>query len=163
MSRCLLGEAVRYDGGSRHVPWITEVLSHHCRLLPLCPEVEAGFGVPRPPIRLVGDQERIEVQLVEDPSAYRTDQLSAAIGRLLPVVEQLDGLILKARSPSCGVHDTPLFDTAGESTPGAGLFTRACLSCKPQLVIVDEQALVSEAGRVGFLLQLFRRHHFPTL
>jgi uncharacterized protein YbbK (DUF523 family) len=164
VSRCLLGEAVRYDGGSCHTPWITDVLSLHCRLIPLCPEVEAGFGVPRPPIRLIRHRGGVEVERVGNSGEFHTIELTSAIERLLSEVEQLDGLILKARSPSCGVGDTPLFDADGETmTLGAGLFTRRCLQRQPRLVIVDEQALASEGGRTGFLLQVLKRHHFPTL
>jgi len=41
ISSCLLGEEVRYDGGHQKVP--------------VCPEMEVGMGVPREPVRLVGD------------------------------------------------------------------------------------------------------------
>lgn len=157
ISSCLLGEPVRYDGQARPVSWIIDILSQHCEFLPICPEMEAGFGVPRPPIRLQQKRGVLSVVLVGDPSEERTEKLEAACKSVLAGIQHADGLILKARSPSCGVKDAPVFDEAGtESASGAGLFTRICLEARPGFPVIDEQGLASEAGRVGFLIQVFR-------
>lgn len=157
ISRCLLGEPVRYDGQARPVSWIIDILSQHCEFLPICPELEAGFGVPRPCIRLQKKGGAVSVVLAEHPVEEKTKELEAACERLLAEIQDADGLIVKARSPSCGVDDTPVYDEAGvESGVGAGIFTRMCLAARPGFPVVDEQALVSEAGRVGFLIQVFR-------
>lgn len=98
VSRCLMGDRVRYDGGHKADPRIA-ALARITTVIPVCPEVEAGLGVPRPPIDLVGDR-------IVDRAADRdvTDRLDAAIdarlGRPRP-----DAFIGKARSPSCG-HGT---------------------------------------------------------
>ena len=55
ISSCLLGEEVRYDGGHQKDAYITGVLARHFTWVPVCPELEVGMGVPREPIRLVGD------------------------------------------------------------------------------------------------------------
>src|SRR4029077_8816398 len=55
ISSCLLGGEVRYDGGDQKDPYITSVLARHFTWVPVCPELEVGMGVPREPIRLVGD------------------------------------------------------------------------------------------------------------
>jgi uncharacterized protein YbbK (DUF523 family) len=157
ISRCLLGEPVRYDGEARPVSWIIEILSQHCEFLPICPEMEAGFGVPRPPIRLEQQGNGVSVVLVDDPQENRTEALEAACERVLSGTLNADGLILKARSPSCGVVDTPVFNQAGvELSQGAGVFTRMCLAQRPGFPVIDDQQLASEAGRIGFLIQVFR-------
>jgi len=51
VSACLLGENVRYDGGHKYDPYVAEELAAHCELVPLCPEMEAGMGVPREPVQ----------------------------------------------------------------------------------------------------------------
>ena len=58
ISRCLLGEEVRFDGGHKQDRFLTDVLGRHVQWVPVCPEVEAGFGTPREAMRLVGDAER---------------------------------------------------------------------------------------------------------
>ena len=55
VSACLLGQTVRYDGGDRRDPFLSETLGPFVEWVPVCPEVEIGLGVPRDTIRLVGD------------------------------------------------------------------------------------------------------------
>jgi hypothetical protein len=38
VSRCLLGERVRYDGGDKALPWLRSVPSTLLRVIPICPE-----------------------------------------------------------------------------------------------------------------------------
>src|SRR4051794_29516785 len=53
VSACLLGEPVRYDAGHKRDTFLTDVLGRHVEWVEVCPEVEAGFGTPREPMRLV--------------------------------------------------------------------------------------------------------------
>src|SRR5438105_1154407 len=55
ISACLLGQAVRWDGGHKRDPFLAETLGRFVEWVPVCPEVELGLGVPREPIRLEGD------------------------------------------------------------------------------------------------------------
>jgi len=55
VSRCLLGEPVRYDGGHARDRYLTDTLSEYVEFVPVCPEVECGFPTPRETFRLVGD------------------------------------------------------------------------------------------------------------
>ena len=41
---CLLGEAVRYDGGHKRDRYLTDVLGRYVEWVPVCPEVEVGHG-----------------------------------------------------------------------------------------------------------------------
>ena len=54
ISRCLLGECVRYDGRHKLDPYLRDQLGRLVEWVPVCPEVECGLPVPREPIRLVG-------------------------------------------------------------------------------------------------------------
>ena len=55
VSACLLGTKVRYDGGHRLDPFIVNTLGNYVQFVPVCPEVACGLGIPREPLRLVGD------------------------------------------------------------------------------------------------------------
>ena len=46
ISACLMGEQVRYNGGHQRDNFVMDVLAQHVELVPVCPEVEAGMGVP---------------------------------------------------------------------------------------------------------------------
>ena len=158
VSRCLLGDPVRYNGESRRSRWVADVLSLHCDFVPICPEVEAGLGVPRPALRLVGSPNQLRAVGVADAQLDVTDQLRSYFKQLEPRLQGVCGMILKARSPSCGVSDTPVFTPADERLEeGAGLFTRAVLQAFPGMPVIDETGLESESGRIGFLIQIFRR------
>ncbi len=157
VSRCLLGDAVRYDGGSRPFPWLTEVLSVHCDLLPICPEVEAGLEVPRPPVRLVETAGALRALGVDDPTLDVSAAIERSSAARVAELERVDGLILKARSPSCGLQDVPRYDPAGRETGrGPGLFSRAAVAAWPALPAADEGVLATEVARVAFLLRVFR-------
>src|SRR5688572_7508205 len=53
ISRCLLGDEVRYDGGHKRDPFLVSTFGRFVEWVPVCPEVEAGMGTPREPIHLV--------------------------------------------------------------------------------------------------------------
>jgi uncharacterized protein YbbK (DUF523 family) len=57
ISSCLLGNKVRWNAGHKHDWYLTGTLGQFVEYVPVCPEVEAGFGVPRESFRLVGDPE----------------------------------------------------------------------------------------------------------
>ncbi|MDW7758815.1 MAG: DUF523 domain-containing protein, partial [Desulfuromonadales bacterium] len=55
ISSCLLGEKVRFDGGHKRDPFLTDSLGAYVEYVPVCPEVEVGLSIPREALRLVGD------------------------------------------------------------------------------------------------------------
>ena len=54
ISSCLLGNMVRWNAGHNLDRFLTNTLGQFVEYAPVCPEVEAGFGIPREPLRLVG-------------------------------------------------------------------------------------------------------------
>ena len=78
---CLLGERVRYDGGHKRHRYVTEVLARYFHLVPICPEVELGMGIPRETLRLVrdGDEIRMLAGGVVSSSALRCSMAGRAI------------------------------------------------------------------------------------
>jgi uncharacterized protein YbbK (DUF523 family) len=65
VSSCLLGEEVRFDKGHKHSRFVTDVLGAHVEFVSVCPEVEAGLGLPRPAMRLIREGEVIRVREVQ--------------------------------------------------------------------------------------------------
>jgi uncharacterized protein YbbK (DUF523 family) len=164
VSACLLGDAVRYDGGHKRDPILTIVLGPLVEWVSVCPEVEAGMGVPREPIQLVDEGGRIRLRAVRSGIDH-TDSMSAFVDAKLTALaaEHLSGYILKADSPSCGLSQVPVVRPGGASTPtGVGLFAQALLERFPELPIEDERRLADPAIRDAFLDRVFayaqRRH-----
>jgi len=141
VSRCLLGEAVRYDGGHR-ASEAAAALAAVFEVVPACPEAEAGLGVPRPPVQRVAGDGGVRVRGVEDPALDVTAALEAFGAGFVQRQAPVHGMVGKARSPSCAAGDSPLFDGAGQVLEeGAGVFAAALRRAWPGLPVVDEAGL----------------------
>ncbi len=159
VSRCLLGEPVRYDGAAKPHPQVLQTLAQNCELVGLCPELEAGLGVPRPPVQLIEDGQRLRALGRDDPELDVSGVLQGSFERLLPVLRHCAGVVLKSRSPSCGVTSTPVFDAAGRLLRhDSGLFARALHRHLPELPLIEESGLDAAASRRRFLHQVRQRH-----
>jgi uncharacterized protein YbbK (DUF523 family)/uncharacterized protein YbgA (DUF1722 family) len=156
VSRCLDLEPCRYNGAVIETPLVRR-LEGVMDLVPVCPEVELGLGVPRPPIRLV---RRAGGTALLQPATGRdlTREMAAFAGRYLDALPEVDGFLLKARSPSCGVHGVKVFpDVATEAPDGRepGMFARAVLSRFPHLPVEHEGRLSNPRLLDHFLSRLF--------
>lgn len=151
VSRCLLGEAVRYDGRDKHQPAL-DALAGCFEVVPFCPELAAGLGVPRPPIDLVGAAGAARV-VDRAAGVDVTAPLAAAVARFVAGAGPIDGAILKANSPSCGVGSARRYAAIDEPAPVArvdGLFAAALAELAPAPARIDEAALRDPAAVARF-------------
>ena len=117
VSACLLGENCKYNGGSNRSEALLRKLAGH-EIIPVCPEVAGGLPTPRIPAEIVrGTVRNREGQDVD--AAFRA---GARAVLELAQREQPDLLILKSRSPSCGVHEIYDGTFSGKLIPGRGVF-----------------------------------------
>src|SRR6187397_550245 len=104
VSACLVGKPVRFDGGHKRDPFLTERLARFVEWVPVCPEEEAGLGTPREAMRLVhrdGADRLVGVWSQRDLTNTLTDFAAARVAQL--AASDLDGFVLKKDSPSCGL------------------------------------------------------------
>lgn len=157
VSACLLGQEVRYDGGHKRDAFLTDVLGAFVEWVPVCPEVEVGLGVPRPPIRLVGTPAapRLVVEKTgEDLTARMRRWASGRIGELEAL--GLHGYVLKRGSPSCGLVRVRVCGEDG--TPGRvgrGVFAAALTKALPLLPVEEEGRLTDAGIRESFIERVF--------
>jgi FdhD protein len=165
ISACLLGERVRYNGDHKRDAWVVDVLGPQVEWVPVCPEVEAGFGTPREPLTLARTGGRLAV-VTNDTKRDLTDALRAYADRRVAELagEALDGYVLKADSPSCGMEVRLKADTTTErgvrlqpDQLARGLFADALMTRLPALPVIDEQALLDPDRRQAFLARVFAR------
>jgi uncharacterized protein YbbK (DUF523 family) len=156
ISACLLGQAVRWDGGHRRDPFLADTLGRFVEWVPVCPEVELGLGVPREPIRLEGDPAAPRLVAVTS----RRD-LTRAMTRLARArAEQLArlnlvGYVFKKDSPSCGVERVRVHGDGGRPLRrGTGLFARALMERLPLLPVEEEGRLRNAACRATFVARV---------
>jgi uncharacterized protein YbgA (DUF1722 family)/uncharacterized protein YbbK (DUF523 family) len=165
VSRCLLGEEVRFDGGHKRDRFLTDVLSRYVEWVAVCPEVEAGFGTPREAMRLVGDPQRPRLLTVETERNL-TASLTAFAERKLRTLEEtnLSGYIFKKDSPSCGIERVKVYNSQGmPSRAGEGLFARAFKERFPLVPVEDEGRLCDPMLRDNFLERIFCYHRWQIL
>lgn len=159
ISACLLGQKVRYDGDHRHLTWLDENLLHRIRVLPLCPEMDIGLGVPRPTIALRRFEDGLirlertsdDHDLTETMQAYCHGKVNelASLG--------VQGCILKARSPSCGMRDVKVFEGRTAENPraeGVGYLVQALRQQLPECPVIDEEGLLDTRMRQAFLAKI---------
>ena len=158
VSACLLGQPVRFDGGHKHDRWITGELGRHVEFVPVCPETEAGFGVPREAMRLVGDPDAprlLTVRTGRDMTQAMTDWAERRVQELAS--EGLSGFIFKSMSPSSGMARVKVYSEKGgmPAHKGVGLFARAFMRRFPLLPVEEEGRLNDARLRENFIERLF--------
>ncbi|MBE9515402.1 MAG: DUF523 domain-containing protein [Proteobacteria bacterium] len=162
ISGCLLGEPVRYDGQHKRDHELVETLAEHLQLLPFCPEVAIGLGVPRPPIQLREVGGRIHAIGVEDAGRDVTCNLQdvgKAFGRRNPA---LCGYVFKSRSPSCGLSSSPVVLASGTVVDGGrGIFAEALITVQPLLPVAEDQELQCPQAIQDFINKVV--HYYDTL
>jgi len=139
VSQCLLGDAVRYDGKSKANTIVLEKLNDLFELIPVCPEVEAGLSIPRPPVQLTGNIESPRLTGRDDPSIDVTEIMQRYCSTKPAELDRLSGFIFKSRSPSCGLNSTPVFiDKVCVTETGRGVFASALCKRYPKLPVIEE-------------------------
>ncbi|MBI2567649.1 MAG: DUF1722 domain-containing protein [Candidatus Schekmanbacteria bacterium] len=161
VSACLLGQAVRYDGAHKRDAFLCEHLAPYVEWVAVCPEAEAGLGVPREPMRLVetapgGGPRLVGIDSQRDYTALLEAWAAARLATLEPL--RLDGFVLKKRSPSCGLAPIPIYPESGGPPvlrAAAGLFAAALARAHPALPLCDEARLRRLPFRESFLCRIF--------
>ncbi|MBW3535783.1 MAG: DUF523 and DUF1722 domain-containing protein [Gemmatimonadetes bacterium] len=156
VSRCLELDACRYNGALIRAP-LVGALAAHVELVPVCPELEVGLGVPRDPIRLVRGAQG--ARLVQ-PSTGRdlTDAMRVFGHAFLGSLADVDGFLLKSRSPSCGIDAVKVYaedDGARPVDSAPGMFAASVLARFPHHPVEHEGRLTDAAVRDHWLTALF--------
>ena len=162
ISACLAGQDVRYNGGRSSSRLDLNQLQQWFEFQPFCPELAAGFGVPRPVMRLIGNPNQPRLVLSDAPEQDYTERLLQAAEPMLATAAKLDGYVLMKNSPSCGLERVKVYQSNGypHAQPGRGLFTQALLSRYPQLPIEEEGRLRDARLRENFFLRVIAHHRF---
>lgn len=157
ISKCLLGESVRYDGGHKLDKYLRDQLGAYVTYVPVCPEADCGMGVPREALRLVMVDEKIRL-LTRDSAQDKTEQMQkwieGALGNLAG--KNLCGFIFKARSPSSGLFGVKIYKHDGnQAGKGSGMFAKAFTERFPLLPVEEEGRLNDARLRENFIERIF--------
>ncbi len=161
ISRCIDFDSCRYNGQVVRAS-LREELEPHVIFVPICPELEIGLGVPRDPILMVNGPDGIGMA---QPSTGRdlTHAMQSFCTRFLDRVGEVDGFILKSRSPSCGIRGVSVHqasDTDRLVGSGPGRFAARVLERFPDVAVEDEGRLRNTPLRDHFLTRIFSAASF---
>jgi len=163
ISKCLEFDACRYDGQIINNKYILK-LKDFIDFKPICPEVEIGMGIPRKPIRIISDNDKIKLNQYDTEIDF-SNKMNAFSDNYISTIDQVDGFILKASSPSCGIDSTKIFKK-GSSVPigkGAGLFTSKIIKKFPNHPKEEEIILNNSILREQFFSSIFTLADFRSV
>jgi len=162
ISACLLGDNVRFNGGHSRSTYCDQHLSAYFDYQKFCPEVAAGFGTPRPTLRLEGNPEAPRMTYSNQKEGDVSDVFMAASQPYIEQLSHLDGYILMKNSPSCGLERIKVYQKNGHPhmQRTAGLFTRALKARYPLLPVEEDGRLNDPMLRENFLTRVFAHHEF---
>lgn len=156
ISACLLGEAVRYDGGSKLDRYLRDVLGNCVEYISICPEAESGMGIPRPAMHLFDDGSDIRLLTIRSREDVTDTMQTWMRGRLAELNNiLLCGYIFKSRSPSCGLRKVKLYREDKVTRNGTGLFARGLTDRFPLLPVEEEGRLNDARLRENFIERIF--------
>jgi uncharacterized protein YbgA (DUF1722 family)/uncharacterized protein YbbK (DUF523 family) len=163
ISRCLLGDEVRYDGGHKRDAFLSKTVGRFVEWVPVCPEVEVGMGIPREAIHLVaaadgvtsGD-ERVRLIGVKTGHDWTAGMTRFARRRVRDLAgADLSGYVLKKDSPSCGLERVRVHHGSTRTRTGRGLFAEVLTQAMPNLPIEEEGRLNDPVLRENFIERVF--------
>lgn len=157
VSACLMGSAVRFDGGHSRDKLLLGPVSAFAKYVPVCPEVEIGLGTPRPTIRLQRIRESVQLMRPHD-GANLTAKMREWAERRVDQIEEMDlsGYVLKKDSPTCGMERVRVYDENGSpSRDGRGIFAEVLMRRMPLLPVEEDGRLHDSRLRENFFERAF--------
>lgn len=166
ISSCLLGNKVRYDGGHKLDRYLTDTLGQFVSFVPVCPEVECGFTVPREPMHLTGEPHAPRLVTLRT-GQDQTEQMRRWARRRVVELENegLCGFIFRAGSPSSGMERVKVYKQPGmlPSKTGVGVFARVFMDHFPLLPVEDDGRLHDVRLRENFIEAIFTLQRWRDL
>ena len=164
VSKCLGFAKCRYNGQTIPDDFV-DSLKEYVEYITLCPEVEIGLGIPREPIRLIKENGKLELY---QPASERlfTDEMNEYSKNILENIGEVDGFILKGRSPSCGIKDVKVHNGRGRAPvleKDMGIFAGHVKARFPHLPIEEEGRLTNLKIREHFLTKLYTMMRFKEI
>ncbi len=163
-SKCLGFDQCRYNGQIITDQFI-EKLKPFVEFKTECPEMAIGLGVPREPIRIIMDDQK--PRLFQPATGLDiTEKMEQFAQSYLDSIGEIDGFILKNRSPSCGCTDVKIYDSykpASSSTRGSGFFGGSVSAKYQGMPVEDEGRLKNFTIREHFLTKLYTFTRFRLM
>lgn len=162
---CLVGQPVRYNGESKRKNAYIESLKNHLNLSAFCPEMAIGMGVPREPIRLVGELGNLRLLDSDTQTEDFTDLMTSYAATVLKNNPDMAGYILVKGSPSCGYERVKRYNEKGNplKSDAMGIFAAELRKQDPLLPLEEDGRLNDHCLRENFISRVFAYHDWKQL
>lgn len=162
VSRCLEFAKCRYDGQVIKNQLIYN-LKNYVEFHTVCPEADIGMGIPRPTIRI--EKFDLDVKLIQPKTGTDfMEKMQNYSREFVSKYAHYDGLILKSKSPSCGIKGIPVYKSGNKTIEKtSGVFAKVAMESYPDAFIEDEGRLNNFNIRENYLSKIFTIAHFNAL
>lgn len=143
ISACLLGEYCRYDGTTKSNNTVIEKFKDD-EVIPFCPEAPV-LGTPRERISVI-EKDGQRVVIGDESGKDFTEAILSQVDLLIQNHPDLDMIVLKSKSPSCGLGTTPILNEKRDVLSFSnGIAAQKLKESYPNIDIVDELSLLIES------------------
>ncbi|MBQ3422250.1 MAG: DUF1722 domain-containing protein [Romboutsia sp.] len=156
ISKCLNSEKCRYNGQC-YDDKVISLLREYIDIETVCPESEIGLPTPRNPIRIETHDNKYKLTELNSGLDY-TSQMTEFAEEFLNNIDDIDGFILKSKSPSCGINDVKIYSKDNKISirnNGTGVFANKLLEKNLNIPIENEGRLKNYDIRDDFLTRIF--------
>ncbi len=158
VSECLYGMKCRYDGQGYNDK-VIQSLKDYVDIQTVCPELAIGLSIPREPIRIEMNKENEEYRLIDYNSKNDyTNQMTEFSEEFINGLDDIDGFILKSRSPTCGLKDAKVYYRGNKCSIRSnenGFFSQKIIDKYDYLPIENEGRLKNYNIRDNFFTRIF--------
>lgn len=158
VSECLYGTKCRYDGQGYNDK-VIQSLKDYVDIQTVCPELAIGLSIPREPIRIEMNKENEEYRLIDYNSKNDyTNQMTEFSEEFINGLDDIDGFILKSRSPTCGLKDAKVYYRGNKCSIRSnenGFFSQKIIDKYDYLPIENEGRLKNYNIRDNFFTRIF--------
>ncbi len=136
ISACLLGENCRYDGTTKEDNSVIEMFKED-EIISFCPEAPV-LGTPRERISVIFKNKQYRLIGDESGNDY-TQAIEEQVDLLIQKHPDLELIVLKSKSPSCGLGTTPVLNEKRDILVfDDGIAVQRLKEKYPNIRIVDE-------------------------
>ncbi|MGM0641586.1 MAG: YbgA family protein [Thermotogota bacterium] len=166
ISRCIEFEKCRYNEGMISSEAV-KMMKPFVDFITVCPEADIGMGVPRIPVRIVEEENGIKLKQLKTGKDWTQKMVSYREKISENIDDDIDGFILKSRSPSCGPYEVKIYKDIEKGAPlsnkGNGFFGGYMKGEYKNLPVEDEGRLTNFTIRDHFLTTVFALADFREM
>lgn len=137
VSACLLGKNVRYNKTNKLNKPLIDLLNN-CQIISICPEILGGLSIPHNPCEIR------ENKVVDSNNKDVTHNFIEGANKAFELIQDCDFVVLKEKSPSCGINHIYDGTFSNHLINGSGIFARICIENKIKVFNEEDLSLIKE-------------------